>query len=314
MIEYRRRKLGSGIVLLIVSMLSQRGGKGQSSEQSPSDLIRDKAHRPVVVAGSCGDFHGAAVQNSSDLQSMVRFRASAIPAIDAALDSIDKKGRDSEFNNIGSFLLIADARLKGAAAFPELRQMRGNPRFTEDIALDAATALSLGLTSYVRVVSYYRELFTVDMLRDLRRGGDDACSSGFTPQQALDFMILAWEKGDRAMLEESLGPTARAALDSLLKKDTSWDAMRSRLWHIALTNKTAVGYRFNDPGYTPLPYQRSAEVTPHPENPELDTFFKDGAGKDCGRLRIRFLSPDLVIDNADIGGLLSLISRCAENE
>jgi hypothetical protein len=97
-----------GVLLLILFALSQRGGSW------------------------CGEFHAADERNKSNLESLVRFGAEAIPAVDAALDSIDEKGRDSEFDNIGSFLLMADARLKGAAAFPRLRQMRGDPRFAMD--------------------------------------------------------------------------------------------------------------------------------------------------------------------------------------
>lgn len=254
------------------------------------------AQRPPVVAGSCGEFHYAAEQRESDLDSLVRLGASAIPVVDAALDSIGEKGEGSGFLNIGDSLLIADARLKGAAAFPMLREMRGDPRFAENIALDNAAAISLGLTSYVRVVSYYRQWITADTLRGLRRDHDGACSSPFTPQQALDFMILSWEKGDRALLKETLGPNARAALDALLIKDGTWDALRTRLWNITLTDKVAVGYRLGGP------------------DGAFDTAFKDGAGKDCGRCHISFLNPDLAIDNPDIEDLLSLISRCAANQ
>lgn len=287
-----------GIVLLIVFALSQRAGRGQSDETSPSDLIREVARRPPVIAGTCGEFHYAAEREHSDLESLVRFGAEAIPAIDAALDSIDQKGQGSEFVDAAGLLLLADARLKGAAAFPRLRELRGDPHFTGYIALDTAAAISLGMTSYVRVVNYYREPFIVDMLRNFRRGGKDECGNPivFTPKQALDFMILAWEKGDHALLQETLGPIARAGLDSVLIKDGTWDALRTRLWRITLTDQVAVGYRLGRPEGV------------------FDTVFKDGAGKDCGRRHIRFLSPDLAIDNPDIEDLLGLISRCAANE
>jgi hypothetical protein len=85
-VAYRPRTLGFGIVLLIVFALSQRGGKGQSAEKSPSGLILDAAHRPPVISGSCGEFHAADEQNKSDLESLVRFGAGAIPAVEAALD------------------------------------------------------------------------------------------------------------------------------------------------------------------------------------------------------------------------------------
>jgi hypothetical protein len=240
--------------------------------------------------------------------------------LDAALDSIEETGHLSEFGNIGSLLLIADARLKGAAAFPRLQQMRGDPRFALDSTLDYAAALSLGLTSYVRAVNYYKLESNANILRDLRRGGNTCSASPvpLRPEQALDFMILAWEKGDRALLKETLGPKARAALDSLLHDET-WDALRTRLWHLTLTDKVAVGYRFENPGsgselFGTLPEWQPGQVEFYRGDRAFDTVFKDGAGKDCGRRRIRFLSPDLVIDTPDIEDLLSLISRCAANQ
>lgn len=154
------------IVLLIVFALSHHAAKGQSAEKSSSDLIREMAQRPPVVAGTCGEFHYAAERDQADLESLVRFGAPAIPAVDAALGSIDEKGQGSEFVNIGGPLLIAGARLKGAAAFPRLRQMRGDPHFTGYSALDTAATISLGLTSYIRPVS---------LMPEFRQGGDNVC-------------------------------------------------------------------------------------------------------------------------------------------
>jgi hypothetical protein len=62
-----------------------------------------------------------------------------------------------------------------------------------------------------------------------------------------------------------------------------------------------VGYRFNDSGTETGPL-------------EIDTAFKDGAGNDCGRRHIRFLGPDLAIDNPNVGDILDLISNCAAKE
>ncbi len=53
---------------------------------------------------------------------------------------------------------------------------------------------------------------------------------------------------------------------------------------------------------------------PRIEDLELDTFFKDGSGKDCGQRRIQFRSPDFAIDNSDIAELLRVISHCAANK
>ncbi len=96
------------IVLLIVLVLSPRAGKGQSVEKSPAELIHEMAQRPPVVE-ACGEFYRAAERDQADLESLVGFGASTIPAVDAALDSIDEKGQGSEFVNIGGLLLLADA-------------------------------------------------------------------------------------------------------------------------------------------------------------------------------------------------------------
>jgi hypothetical protein len=266
-------------------------------------------HQPVVVAGTLGQFYAAAEAEAAVVQGLVKLGASAIPDIDAALDSIEKRGRDSEFLNGSDALLSAYARIKGPAAFPRLRQMRDDPILADGPALDNAASLSLGLTSYVRM-NALRRMINVEFLRGMRRAADGSGNRGFNLREALDILISAWEKGDRALLEESLGPNARAALDSLLK-DSTWDAMRAQLWHTTLSAKTAVGYRF---GTGALKDQKPPGGALSPGNAGVDTLFKDGSGKDCGTLRIQFVGPDLAIDNSDIGDLLRLISICAATQ
>src|ERR1700733_674341 len=64
---------------------------------TPPDLVCPvTAWRKLVAAAN----FTLAERNKSNLESLVRFGAEAIPAVDAALDSIDEKGRDSEFDNI----------------------------------------------------------------------------------------------------------------------------------------------------------------------------------------------------------------------
>ena len=76
----------------------------------------------------------------------------------------------------------------------------------------------------------------------------------------------------------------------------------------------AVGYAFDprSPWAQPPEMQESYNY-PRIEDLELDTIFKNGSGKDCGRQRIKFLGPDFEIDSPDSAALLRVISRCAGN-
>ena len=146
------------------------------------------------------------------------------------------------------------------------------------------------------------------------------------PRDTLDQLVLGWEKDNRALLENSLGPEATAALNALLEGG-SWDLMRSRLWHVRKSDEAAVGYRFDAPAPWSEPAVTLALPNPtitltlqHAANREIDTSFKDVSGKDCGTFRLRLLDPQpttgssYLINNSDLGTLLELISRCAANQ
>lgn len=302
-------------LFVFLFLLSHGSGAGQTREQSPSNLIGFLTYhidRQQVVAGSCGELMYPKLQDRAASQALGRLGSAALPYIEAAIDSIEKRGPDSEFHYNASWLLLAYAKIKGPAAFPRLREMCGDPNFSElSIGVDSSTALSLGLTSYV---SRWSEAVDEGCGISDRRYPD--------PRYPMHNLILAWEKGDRAMLEGTIGPNGRAALDSLLKGKT-WDAMRTRLWHAKNSDKVAVGYRFDIRGPWAEPFemledQNSLVGVDYPENPQLDTVFKDRSGKDCGTYRVRFLtgngSQPYLIDNSDIGGLLRVISTCAANE
>jgi hypothetical protein len=297
-------------------LLSQNRGVSQERERSASELIKRLTHqtdRPSglgVSFGTCGSFGYVAAQDRSTVQSLVKLGASALPDIEVAFDSIENRGPASPFSYNAHWLLYAYAKIKGPEAFLRLREMRSDSQFMAyGSALDDSAALSLALTSYVSI---------------WRRGIDVSCRSP-QPRDALDQMILAWERGDQALLERTLGPHARAALSSLLE-DRTWDALRTQLWTAKPSDRIAVGYRFDVQGPWSQPLETLEDRKPiddvqEVEEPELDTLFKDGSGKDCGRTRILFLSPGFdspnssyLVDNADIGALLGLISRCAANE
>ena len=305
------------VPLFLLFLLSQGNGASQTKERSAAELIQDFKSLPVVVVGSCGEMIGADEPRWTIARSLVKLGAAAIPDIDAALESAEKHGY-SEFPDGFDWLLKAYAAIRGPAAFPRIRQMRSNRDISDTPALDSAAALSLGLTSYVRPGGG-NWIVGVNLLRELRRSWLFPCNDGFDPRLALDFLILAWEKDDRALLEESLAPDAKTALDSLLK-NTTWYAFRAKLWHAKASDRVAVGYRFDSPAFSNDPFATFWARKPRPteprfpQNPEFDTLFKDGSGKDCGKLRIRFLSPDFYIDNSNIEELLRVIAACAANE
>jgi hypothetical protein len=179
--------------------------------------------------------------------------------------------------------------------------------------LDDAIALSLGLTSYVS-----------DSRSGIRRF---RCVRSPEPRDALDQLILAWEKNDRSMLEASLGPRARGALTALLKGST-WEAMQSELWQGKSGDGLAVGYRFGISGGWAEPDETleqerepgDAAVLSQQDDFRLDTFFKDRSGKDCSKHSVSFVtstvgaekeSPAYLVDNSDLGDLLGTIASCA---
>jgi hypothetical protein len=130
------------------------------------------------------------------------------------------------------------------------------------------------------------------------------------PQDILDQLILAWERDDRTWLEQQLGPNAAAALDSLLNGRT-WADMRGQLWPGNSNPGAAVGYRFQGAGV-----RSGGAAPPGPPSLEIDTLFKSAVGSDCGSYRVKFYTPNYLVDNQELEGLLRLIasmrdrSRC----
>src|SRR5262249_28332706 len=142
----------------------------------------DRKNRRLVF--SCGLWNA----DRAAAQSLAKFGTRAATEIEQALDSIERRGRSSEFAVSAGWLLIAYARIKGPAAFSRLREMRSNPglRFLA-LSLDESAALSLGVTSYV---SSFREPLPVTH-----------CDRESDPRDGLDQFILAWERNDPSRLE-----------------------------------------------------------------------------------------------------------------
>jgi len=306
----------------LLLVLTATAGASEPNESSAPDLLRYltyQAGRPGRDARQaffeCGEDVAAARDDRRAANSLVALGAAAIPDIEKALDSMEKRGLQSPFIFNGSWLLIAYAKISGVAAYPRLVRMIGNPGLRQDeYSLDASVAISLGLTSYVdRFGKYY--------------GVGIACSTK-EPRDALDRMILAWENNDGPSLEAGLGPQAKVALRSLLK-GRSWAEMRAGLWHGQEGGSVAMGYRFETSGPWAEPVENLDDALAMartvvnleslPRDPLLDTLLRTRAGRDCGRQQVKFLTSQdtfmhrlmYLVDNPDLGNLLRSISACA---
>ncbi len=108
------------------------------------------------------------------------------------------------------------------------------------------------------------------------------CSRYEEPRDVLDQLILAWERNDRPLLEASLAPGARAALNSLLA-GTTWVGLRGELWPDRSGGGVALGYRFDISGRWSEPEETLEEDRAYGDaalssaNPDLDTLLKPSA-------------------------------------
>ncbi len=151
------------------------------------------------------------------------------------------------------------------------------------------------------------------------------CDRGEEPRDVLDRLILAWQTDDRMGVERSLGRTGAKALEELMQGRT-WARLRWDLWPGTQWSPAAMGYRFEIDGRWSEP-EETLEEQREPGNsegsynePAIETVFVDDAGRDCGRMRVRFVrapedaarwSNPYAINSADLGELLRVISGCA---
>jgi len=237
----------------------------------------------------------------------------ALPAINAALDSVEELGEPSKFAYNAELLLLADAGIRGPVAYSRLARMIGRSEFAFiSLGLDRAAAVSLGLTSYVSSTRTAMRVFNCGRTED--------------PRDALDQLILAWETDDRASLQASLGPNAQANLNSVLDKRT-WADLRAQLWPSNSSTAVSVGYQFvNFPFLAPegtLEVKgKSINTVEFPVNTAIEVLLKNKAGRECARYSVEFIKvrepggplPSYVIDNRDSIGLLKAIASCANNK
>jgi len=281
----------------------------QSNDGPPSDLIGrlTGASRQGVRSGvfACGQETADYQQNRELADALVRKGTEALRDIETALGAIENHGQESKFAANANWLLVAYARIKGPAAFPRLRAMADNPHFEFlRFALDYSAAISLDLTSFVSS----SEVLGIPMLCELVQ----------EPRDTLNQFVAAWEKGVRHYLEASLGPEAKAALQSLMGNRT-WANMRARIWPGSASQNVAVGYKFETPGWWSErePQFQVDLATRIPADPDINTRFTNEAGISCGSMILRFSRSNgfpvaYHVDNVDIEHLLRLISSCAE--
>ena len=162
---------------------------------------------------------------------------SALPDLEASINSLAEQGDRAEIAPAYPWLFYAYAKIRGRDAYPMLHAIvNRRPTAISSNVDDISMAIALGLTS------------TVDPGRTARPA---ACRPA-EPRDVLDRMVLAWEKGDRAQFESTLGPNAARSLKSLLK-NTSWEKLRAKFWPSVADPHLVIGYHLNVPGHGQCP-------------------------------------------------------------
>jgi hypothetical protein len=267
----------------------------------------DRPRLPLITS-SCG-IGAASLADREAVTGLVMQGAAALPAVNEAIDSMEQSGQKSPFFRNFYWVLFAYAKIQGPAAVPRLLALNTNSYLGRafGFAIDRAIALSSGLTSYVP---------------QSRPTGPVLRCTGLQPRDALDQLILGWEKDDSSWMEASLGPTSVAALTALLN-GRSWTEFRSEYWPAKSGNPVSVGYRFVVPNTWSEPemsleFARPGPIVPEP--PTLETHFTNRAGVECGSLAVTFRRTQappgpgtlaFQVNQSDIGGLLRLIGSCA---
>ncbi len=162
----------------------------RSSKRCPS---RDPKGQPIIVHFHCGIVIGPR-QERQTAKELVQLGRTAVPDLERAFDSLERKGWESSLYENADWLFFAYARILGLAAVPRLQRMARNPKLADPRrGLDDALALALGLTSYVSPT--HGPSASLVCGRDL-------------PRDALDKLVESLEHGDLPKLQETLGPEA----------------------------------------------------------------------------------------------------------
>lgn len=304
----------SPILLGLLACLAPNTGAGQASRKSASELLAFltyQSNRPGKLREEMGVFGcGVVPENQAAAKKLVKLGSAALPALEQALASIEESGERSKFVLNAGWWLTAYAGIEGPRSYLSLQRLLNDPKLEFlHPNLEIPIAVSLSLTSYVSGSWGPGRVFR--------------CSEQ-QPRDALNLLIMAWQKGDQHWVQASLGPDARSALDELLK-NKPWTELRASLWPRRSNGNIAVGYRFSGPREWSEPTDFIEDVPPPqvdatPDSFTLDTRFTNYAGKECGRFQVRFIHTrrgvgpadlEFRIDTPDIDALLHVISACA---
>ncbi len=285
----------------------------QTDETSAADLIKFLCRRPErkLRIGGCG-LTPDQLQDRNVARALVKIGPPALVELQKELTLVEARGSISECPANIALLLGAFAQIAGPAAEPQVRRIAGDLTLRLGLAAEDALALSLDLTSYV---SPLRPTALISRCR------------GNEPKDALDTVIVGWQKNDPALLEQGLSPAAKKTLHSLLSRK-SWVELRAESWRGILADRTSLGYRFEvrgrwaEPDW-PLRDQGGADPIGGTGTFGLRTRFTDIDGVDCGHYTVYFFATTydpkgqartFSVDNADLAGLLNLIASCASRQ
>ena len=312
---------------------------GQSNNASPVELLRhlmtpqdDLSH----AVFDCATGRAAEKRSIAEVQPLIQKGAAAIPAVEDALGVAEVRWETTaQIQSEDMWLPFLYAKLKGPDAYPRLKALYSNRAFTMNLialSLDESVALAFGFTSWVSV--YSGSQLKADHASSLRIG---RCDHWLEPRYSLDDLLHGWLADDRPVLEASLAPKAKTALDEMLKNQT-WSALRAGLWGKA-GRSFGMGYRFEIAGSWSVPETTLAEPAPvtlipgSPETFNIPTQFYDASGDECGSLSITFTETPLpgarldpapgvdgkylhgasrpLVDSSNLADILKLAAACS---
>jgi hypothetical protein len=304
-----------GLISLFAASLflvNNRGASSGSREPSPAQLIRvlcrKHAAGPRIPFMTCRGGQTQVQESRAAAASLLALGPSALPEIEDALDSVEKRGLSSELAPGLGWLEYTYGRIKGPAAYERLRRISDSPSLSPyHYGTTTFIAVALGLTSYV----------------DSHRVPSIILCRSTEPRDALDQLILAWETNDYPSFVASLGPTATAAL-RLMLAGKKWDDLRRDLWKPGpSTGRVAMGYHFSFSGPWSTPDETMEQDKPPVDlaqfpAPVISTRFSTSTGVDCGNRQMKFLLTRsgqfgpwrYVVNDSDLGDLLRLMSAC----
>jgi len=294
-------------------MLLGVGARGQTTSQSPSEIIASITNRdgswPSNVF-SCG-ITTTDEQDRALAAQLTRGGSLATTQLEQVFDSLQARGAESPYFQRSIWFFLAYASMLGPSASERLRTMIADSKFVSlQVALDRALAVFFGVTSYISSVRKF--------------GPGDLCRRA-EPRDALDELIAAFEQGDLSRLAPVVGPAAVATLGQM-EGGRSWEEFHRAVWRVPPKGQSAVGYLFDIRGRWSEPEQVLEGPSRYARNygdaPVLaDDFglvtrFKTNSGSDCGTYTVDFhavhdgVRVHYQVNNSDLDGLVRMINSC----